>query len=345
MASLESKELAYANAVEITKHITPGGFIPNFAGSYGNASFDRSQPPVGSLIFIELYKKYQDKWLLEYVFNDLLSWNRWWSKNRDNKGLLCWGSDPVLPPLKGDYAAYKWQGAAYESGLDNSPMFDNVPFNEQTHLFELADVGLMGLYIMDCDNLAEIATILGKIQEAKELKERGNYYRKNLSQLWDEKAGIYKNKRTDTGEFSSRLSPTNFYPLLAKAPTQSQAERMIKEHLLNPDEFNGEWMMPSIAMNDPAFKDQDYWRGRIWGPMNFLVYLGLKNYDLSDARKILAEKSNRLMMENVKLNGYIYENYNAITGNVKDPAEGKRMGDNYYHWGGLLGFISLLDNY
>jgi hypothetical protein len=345
MASLESKELAYANAVEITKHITPGGFIPNFAGSYGNASFDRSQPPVGSLIFIELYKKYQDKWLLEYVFNDLLSWNRWWSKNRDNKGLLCWGSDPVLPPLKGDYAAYKWQGAAYESGLDNSPMFDNVPFNEQTHLFKLADVGLMGLYIMDCDNLAEIATILGKIQEAKELKECGNYYRKNLSQLWDEKAGIYKNKRTDTGEFSSRLSPTNFYPLLAKAPTQSQAERMIKEHLLNPDEFNGEWMMPSIAMNDPAFKDQDYWRGRIWGPMNFLVYLGLKNYDLSDARKILAEKSNRLMMENVKLNGYIYENYNAITGNVKDPAEGKRMGDNYYHWGGLLGFISLLDNY
>jgi hypothetical protein len=343
MASMESKELAYANAVEITKHITPSGFIPNFAGSYGNASFDRSQPPVGSLVFIELYKKYKDKWLLEYVFDDLLSWNRWWPKNRDLNGLLCWGSDPVLPPQKGDYAAYKWQGAAYESGLDNSPMFDNVPFNEQTHLLELADVGLMGLYIMDCDNLAEIASILGKVQDAQELKERGNYYRKNLSQLWDERAGIYKNKRTDTGEFSSRLSPTNFYPLLAKAPSQAQAERMVKEHLLNPDEFYGEWMIPSIARNDPAFKDQDYWRGRIWGPMNFLVYLGLKNYDLPEARKMLAEKSNRLMMENVNLNGYIYENYNAITGNVIDPAEGKRMGDNYYHWGALLGFIELME--
>ncbi len=343
MASMESKELAYANAVEITKAITPGGFIPNFSGSYGGASFDRSQPPVGSLIFKELYKKFQDKWLLEYVYDALLKWNRWWPKNRDNKGLLCWGSTPVELPLKSDSGTNEWQGAAWESGLDNSPMYDKVPFNKQTHMLELADAGLMGLYVMDCDQLAEIAAILGKPQDAKELKDRGDSYRKNLAQLWDEKAGIYKNKHTDTDEFSPRLSPTNFYPLLAKAPTQDQAKRMIKEHLLNPEEFNGEWMMPSIVMNDPAFKDQDYWRGRIWGPMNYLVYLGLRNYDLPEARQILAAKSNRLMMENVALNGYIYENYNAITGNVKDPAEGKRMGDNYYHWGALLGFIELME--
>ncbi len=344
MASLESKELAYANAVEITKHITPGGFIPNFAGSYGSASFDRSQPPVGSLVFIQLYKKFNDKWLLEYVFNDLLRWNRWWPKNRDNKGLLCWGSNKVAPPLKSDFATNEWQGAAYESGLDNSPMYDHVPFNKETNILELADAGLMGLYVMDCDNLAEIASILGKEKDVKELKERGDYYRKNISQLWDEKAGIYKNLRTDSISLSPRLSPTNFYPLLAKAATQAQAERMVKEHLLNPEEFSGEWMMPSIAINDPAFKDQEYWRGRIWAPMNFLVYLGLRNYQLPEARKILAEKSNRLMMENVKLNGYVYENYNAITGNIKDPAEGKRMGDNYYHWGALLGFISMIEN-
>ena len=344
MASMESKELAYANAVEITKAITPGGFIPNFSGSYGSASYDRSQPPVGSTVFKELYHKYKDKWLLEYVYDDLLKWNRWWPKNRDNKGLLCWGSSLVEPPHKSDFATNDWQGAAYESGLDNSPMYDKVPFNKQTHMLELADAGLMGLYVMDCGNLAEIASILGKDQDARELKNRGEFYRKNLGQLWDDKAGIYKNKRTDTGEFSSRLSPTNFYPLLAKAPTQVQAERMINEHLLNPTEFNGQWMIPSIAANDPSYKDQEYWRGRIWGPMNFLVYLGLKNYNLPEARKILAEKSNRLMMENVKLNGYIYENYNAITGNLKDPAEGKRMGDNYYHWGALLGFIGLIEH-
>ena len=33
--------------------------------------------------------------------------------------------------------------------------------------------------------------------------------------------------------------------------------------------------LPSISHNDSAYGDQDYWRGRTWGPMNFLVYRGL----------------------------------------------------------------------
>ena len=343
MAGLENKELAYANAIEITRAITPGGFIPNFSGSYGMGSFDRSQPPVGSMVFSELYKRYKEKWLLEYVFDDLLTWNRWWKDNRDNNGLLCWGSNPVAPPLRSDFATNNWQGAAYESGLDNSPMFDNVPFNSETHLMEQADAGLMGLYVMDCDALSQIAAEIGRSDEAKELAERAEYYRKNLALLWDEATGIYRNKRTDTGEFSKHLSPTNFYPLLAKAPSQDQAERMIKEHLLNPEEFFGEWMIPSISRNDTAFASQNYWRGRIWGPMNYLVYMGLRNYDLPEARKILTEKSAALMMGNVKLNGYIYENYNAVTGNLKNIEEARYRGDSYYHWGALLGFIRLLE--
>jgi putative isomerase len=344
MAGLESKELAYANAVEMIKHITPGGFIPNFAGSYGNKSFDRSQPPVGSRVVYELYKIYGDKWLLELVFDDLLTWNRWWETNRDNNGLLCWGSDKIEEPLPGNFAANTWLGAAYESGLDNSPMFDDVPFNQQTNLLELADAGLTGLYVMDCDALAQIAGALGLENEQEELTERAQKYRANLGQLWDEQAGIYKDKRTDTGEFSNRLSPTHFYPLLAKAPTQQQAERMVNEYLLNPEQFFGEWIIPSIARSDKTFMEQDYWRGRIWAPMNFLVYLGLSNYDLPEARAILVEKSNELMMQNLKLNGRIYENYNTLTGNLSDPVEGKRNGDSFYHWGALLGFIAILEN-
>ena len=344
MAGMLNKNLAYANAVEITKSITPGGFIPNWSGSYGKGSFDRSQPPVGSLVFKELYRKYKEKWLLEYVFNDLLTWNRWWPKNRDNNGLLCWGSNKVAPPLKGDFAANAWQGAAYESGLDNSPMYDNVPFDTANNMLALADVGLMGLYIADCAALAEIAGILNKPAVYKELKKREEKYRINMQQLWNEKEGIYMNKRTDTKAFSPRLSPTNFYPLIAKVPNKIQAERMVKEHLLNPKEFNGEWMLPSVSINDPAFKDQEYWRGRIWAPMNFLVYLGLLNYDLPEAKKILADKSEKLLMDNVNINGWIFENYNGITGNVTNQEEGRKFGDNYYHWGALLGFIALIEN-
>jgi putative isomerase len=198
--------------------------------------------------------------------------------------------------------------------------------------------------IQDCDALAQIATVLNKLGEAKELTARANEYRTQLKKLWSQPTGIFLNKRTDTDVFSDKISPTNFYPLLGKAASPKQAERMMQEHLLNPEEFKGQWMIPSISMKDPAFKDQQYWRGRIWGPMNFLVYLGLLNYQLPEARKVLAEKSNQLFMENIKLNGYVFENYNGITGNITDPAEGRREGDNYYHWGALLGFIAMIEN-
>ena len=282
--------------------------------------------------------------MLQYVFNDLLKWNRWWPQNRDDNGYLCWGSNKVMPPYKGDFAANTWQGAAYESGLDNSPMYDSIPFNKDKNMLALADVGLISMYVMDCESLAEIAVVLNKQTIATELKVRAQKYRTKLNTLWNNEEGMYYNKRTDNGVASNKISPTNFYALLAQAPTQLQATAMMENHLLNSEEFNTEWMIPSISKKDAAYKDQEYWRGRIWGPMNFLVYLGLLNYDLPAARKILAEKSNKLLMDNVKINGWVFENYNGITGNVTNQEEGRKYGDNYYHWGALLGFIALIEN-
>lgn len=340
MHSLDNKNLAYSNAIEMTNAITPSGFVPNLSASNGIKSSDRSQPPVGSFVVREIYKHYKEKWFLEEVFNKLLTWNRWWPRNRDTDGFLCWGSSPFEPYLKNmDKNAHSRFGAALESGLDNSPMYDNIPFDTLRNQLKLADVGLMSLYIMDYEALSDIAGVLGEKEIQDELLDRAEKYRKNLDKLWDEKTGIYLNKRLDTNEFSYRLSPTNFYPLLAKAPSQEQAEKMINEHFFNPEEFWGSYILPSITRNDEAYKDNSYWRGRIWAPMNFLVYLGLRNYDLEKAQKNLVSKSGELLLRQWLNNGYICENYNAETGECTDV----NSSDLFYHWGGLLGFISLIE--
>ena len=342
MAALDSRDLAYANAIEITREKTERGFIPNFGTVSDLKSRDRSQPPVGSTVFRELYRRFGDRWVLEEVFDDLVGWNRWWVAHRANGGLLCWGSDPY-EPLADAYweseGVNKRFGAALESGLDNSPMYDDVPFDPETHLMQLADVGLNGLYIMDCEALADIAQVLGREAEAKELWQRAEAFREALATLWDDETGIFLNRRTDTGEFSRRLSPTKFYALLGRAATQAQAERMIAEHFHNSDEFWGEWIMPSIARNDPAYPDQDYWRGRIWGPMNLLVYLALRNYDLPQARADLAEKSKQLLLKEWLERGHVHENYNGDTGEGCDMPNS----DAFYHWGGLLGMPALVE--
>ncbi len=339
MYSLYDKRLAYANAVEITKAITPGGFIPNYTNAYGGGSFDRSQPPVGSRIAKEIYKRFGERWFLEEVYPELLTWNRWWPGARGNGPHLSWGTDLVPKPGDDKGLARSIQFAKYESGLDNAPMFDGVGFKPGTGLFELADVGLTSLYVMDCDALAEIATLLGKSADAKELRARAETYRTALRGLWSEEKGIFLDKRTDTGQPSLRLAPTHFYPLLARAATPAQAARMMKEHYFNPAEFHGPYVMPSIARNDPAFKDNDYWRGRIWAPMNYLVYLGLRNYDLPAARKDLVDRSKALLLKSWRESASVYENYNGSTGVGNDV----RNADNFYHWGALLGFVSFIE--
>lgn len=343
LAAIDNKALAYANAVEITREKTESGFIPNFGTVTNLKSRDRSQPPVGSLVVRQIYQRYGERWFLDEVFDDLLAWNRWWVAHRVHEGLLCWGSDPYTP-----LADAHWEvtginerlGAALESGLDNSPMYDDVPFDKRTHLLQLADVGLNGLFVADCEALAEIADVLGRATEAAELRDRAGDVRDALRTLWDEQRGIFLNRRTDTGEASSRTSPTNFYALLGDAATQEQAERMMAEHFYNPDEFWGEWIMPSISRDDPAYPDQSYWRGRIWAPMNFLVYMGLRRYDLPTARADLAEGSRRLLLKEWREKGHVHENYSADTGVGCDRGNS----DAFYHWGGLLGLIDFIES-
>jgi hypothetical protein len=74
--------------------------------------------------------------------------------------------------------------------------------------------------------------------------------------------------------------------------------------------------------------------------MNFLVYLGLRNYDLPDARKIMVEKSANLLLQSWTAENYVCENYNAILGTWND----RENCDRFYHWGALLGYISLIEN-
>jgi putative isomerase len=339
-AGFFSRDLAYANVIEELREATAEGFVPNYSGARGIKSIDRSQPPVASLVVAALYRRFHDRWFLEATFPRLLLWNRWWNDHRQVDGYLVWGSDPTDEShRRDDPEVDSLQAAKYESGLDNSPMFDEAHYDGKSHKMRQADVGLMGLYVADCDYLAEIASWLGRTQDADELSKRAMAYRSKLNSLWDPGRGIYLNKNLDTGEFNPRLSPTNFYPLLAKAPTEEQAQRMAREHLRNPAEFWGDWVMPSTPRNDPAFKDNNYWRGRIWAPMNFLVYLGLRNYKLAEVQRDFAAKSEALLLKEWRSKGHIHENYNATTGDGDDVTSS----DPFYHWGALLGSISLIE--
>ncbi len=345
MGSLGSRELAYSNLREILREGDTLGFVPNYAYATGQLSCDRSQPPVGSKMLLETYRRLREKWIVEEMYPDLFKWNTWFRDNRSaESGALCWGSNPI-PVLYGNVWEYEHHGvngsfgAALESGLDNSPMYDDIPFDKEKHILMLEDVGLTGLFIMDCKALIELAKEIGRNEDIPELKARIARAEAGLEQLWDEENGFYYNRRTDTGEFSRRISPCNFYALFSDSVSPERARRMADSHYYNPEEFYGDWMLPSIARNDPAFNDQNYWRGRVWAPLNFLVYLALLNTDLDDVREDLARKSTTIFMKEWTEHRHVHENYNSITGEGCDV----NNSDKFYHWGALLTVIALAE--
>jgi glycogen debranching enzyme len=340
MTSLTSRDLAFANVLEHLDGATEEGFIPNDNRGNGSKSWDRSQPPVGGLMVREIYKRYPERWFLEAVFDPLLDWNRWWPTRRDNGGLLSYGSHPAKNPFN-EPATQSWRTAGYESGMDDSPMYDGVPFDPETHTLALQDVGLTSLVIADSEALAEMADLLGRREEAHELRERARSLREAMERLWDEATGLYLNRRTDTGELSRRLSPTLFYPLLAMVPSESRAKRIVTEHLLEPGEFWGRWVLPSISRNDPDFARQRYWKGAIWPPLNFLTYLGLRKAGFAEVAGELSDKSLEMFLSEWSRKGYVSENYSSITGTGDDE---RLSSDRFHSWGALFGIMAFVES-
>ena len=100
---------------------------------------------------------------------------------------------------------------------------------------------------------------------------------------------------------------------------------------------------PSISKSDPNYYDNSYWRGRIWGPLNLLLWMGLSEPTyaqipaVQSARKGLCEQSSELLMKEWMAKRHVHENYNSTTGVGGDVPNSNP----FYHWGANLVYIGM----
>ncbi|GAA3774144.1 hypothetical protein GCM10022225_72330 [Plantactinospora mayteni] len=345
LAGTLSKDLAYANAVEMTRELTPDGFVPNVAQGTGRRTLDGSQPPVGSMASWQLYLRFGDRWFLEEVFGGLLSWNRWWWRVRRHGDLLCLGSTAFQPewPSPQDIPRIDQHfGATCESGCDDHPIFADIPYDPSVGLMLAHDVSLNSEYAMDCEALANIADALGHDAERDELRERGGAIIAAIEdRLWSDETASYRSRRTDTDGFTADISPMSFYPLLAGIGADGRGKRMVAHYLRDETYFGGRWAVPSTPRSDVDSASRSYyWHGRVWPPMNFLVYLGLRRLGLADDQRWLAERSGDLALQEWRAHRHVHENYSAHTGEGCDKANSEP----FHSWGALLSLVALIES-
>ena len=335
MGGLLDADLAHENQRAVFAGATPAGNLPCLVTG-NDAWVDRSQPPVMGFVTWCQYLRGGDRRFLDEAWPVLKANHEWWWRERDgnNNGLLEYGTSPVGDGL---YRGTKL-AAKDESMMDNSPIHDEAVLVAEAHTLDCEDVALNSIVALDGEMLALMARELGRGDEAAALEERAEGLKSRIrEQLWDGERRIFAN-RLWSGKFTRSLAPTSFFPLACGAASPEQANDLVERHLLNERAFGGDYMMPAVSRDDPAFGDNVYWRGRIWPPLNFITYTGLRRYGLDDAARTLAEASYRTFMVNWE-DRICGENFNADSGRADDQPDT----DLFYTWGALMAYIAVAE--
>lgn len=315
--------------------ITPDGNLACLLSEF-TEWVDRSQPPIEAFVLWKYSEFTGDTQLLTTAYPLLKTTYNWWFENRDGNGngLLEYGSSCNG---HGHFTGSKL-AAKDESAMDNSPMHDSASFIENAHTLNMEDIALNSLLALDGEIISLISEKLGCTDESRKMSEKNEIFKRLIdSTLWDNSRNIYANRHWN-GNFTV-CTPTSFYPLAAGIPNSERADKLIR-HIFDENEFWTKAPLPSVSANESSSRDNVYWRGRAWAPLNFFTYVGLKRYRKDNEAHRLAMKSMEYFSTRWNEERACYENYNSFTGLGGDSVDA----DPFYGWGALLPLMWIMEH-
>lgn len=284
-----------------------------------------TQPPLLATILRRMHARQPMPDFIREVYPALLSWHRWLHTARDADGskLACiihpWesGTDDsprwlevlaaiepqALPeftrgdtryvpaierPHKAEYERFIYLIDVFRKlGYDPNELLEKSPFLVQDILFN-------AILLRADEDLRALAVELGR--PTGEIDHWLSQMQKNFGpRFWDEKAGLYYDYDLRARRVIRINTSSAFLPLFAGLPSNDQAERLVREHLLNPDEYapGGEvrhWVT-TTAKPEPAWEPRRYWRGPVWIIMNWLLIEGLQRYGYDELAGTIQQNS------------------------------------------------------
>ncbi|HJR82058.1 MAG TPA: trehalase family glycosidase [Anaerolineales bacterium] len=323
-----------------------------------------TQPPLLATVVRMIDSRHPNPDFVREVYPALLRWHRWLHTARDADGsaLACiihpWesGTDDsprwlhlfeaiqpeALPefqrghtrhvaaierPNRADYERFIYLIDVFRKrNYEPRALLADSPFLAQDILFNAI------LYRAD-EDLRALAVSLG--ESTAEIDDWLTRVKLNFNtRFWHEDVGLYYDYDARSGKPIPVNTASTFLPLFGGLPSERQAERLVKEHLLNPDEYalGGDvrhWVT-TTAKNEPTWEPRRYWRGPAWIIMNWFIIEGLRRYGYND----LGETIRRDTLSLIETSGF-REYY--------DPRDGSGCGSTDFSWSAALA-IELMQN-
>jgi len=188
----------------------------------------------------------------------------------------------------------------YDTGEDNALRYGDAPrwWEEDVPpcgytVVPIASMDIMGFSYSARNTLAEIAGIMGMGGEAAAWHGKALAVRDKIrAYLWDNARGACFD-RDKNGKTLPTLIHNTLRLMYWGALDADTAGRFVAEHLLNPLEFWTPMPLPSVAVNDPLFRNSpaNDWSGQPQGLTYQRAIRALENYGYL---KVLTRLGNKL---------------------------------------------------
>lgn len=263
---------------------------------------------------------------LHKCFNKLKLWFFWFLENQNDYEKLDFFDETFLFSEK---LNFRWHckgdcedGNFLGSGLDDFPRQPPGTLSK-SHL----DIHIWILFFSE--TLAKLAKLLNLTTDYKEYDSiYQDLHEKLYEEFLDKSDNFFKDAIIETIRdedktekiYNNNLGYINLFPLMFGYIKDTDILQKYFKLLLDPNQLWSEFGVRSLSISNPFFGTGDnYWRGPIWIPINFLILRGLKVYYdenpyASFVYKRLRENLIRNMQKQFELSGQIWENYNSLNG-------------------------------
>ena len=272
----------------------PDGFICREIKADGADCFERYDPvstgpniiPWSEMIY---YKQFGDTERMHKIFPALCAYYKWLKLNRTWRNGTYWSS-------------------GWGTGMDNMPRVEakyNMIYSHG-HMIWI-DACLQQLFVAGL--LLEMGFYLERWQEIEEFEDEAKMLKEYINKhLWSDKENFLFDQYAD-GSLSSTKGIHAYWALLTDVLDKERLDKFVA-HLEDKETFNRLHRIPSLAANNPKYKENGrYWQGGVWPGATYMVITGLMDTGYTKLAHDIAMNPYQNVFEVYKKTGTFWEYY------------------------------------